>query len=50
MPKQTVQTLIRLLLKKQSDQGHHCILFWQAYYESITLKEQEFIWGQEVKS
>ena len=26
-PRQTVQTQIRLLLKKQSDQGLHCLLF-----------------------
>ena len=28
--RQIEQTQIRLLLKKQSDQGHPCLLFWQA--------------------
>ena len=29
-PSQTVQTQIRLLLKKQSDQGLPCLIFWPA--------------------
>ena len=32
-PRQTVQSQIRLLLKKQSDQGLPCLLFWQAFCE-----------------
>ena len=28
-----MQTQIRLLLKKQSDQGLHCLQFWQAFCE-----------------
>ena len=32
-PRQTDQTQIRLLLKKQSDQGLLCLLFWQAFCE-----------------
>ena len=28
---ETVQTQIRLLLKKQSDQGLPCLLFWEAF-------------------
>ena len=32
-PRQTAQTQIRLLLKKQSDQGLPCLLFWQAFCE-----------------
>ena len=31
--RQTVQTQIRLLLKKQSDQGLPCLLLWQAFCE-----------------
>ena len=31
--RQTVQTQIRLLLKKQSDQGDSCLLFWRAIRE-----------------
>ena len=33
MPRQTVQTQLRLLLKKQSDQGLPCLLFWWAFRE-----------------
>ena len=33
IPRQTVQTKIRLLLKKQSDQGLPCLLFCQAFFE-----------------
>ena len=32
-PRRTVQTQIRLLLKKQSDQGLICLLFRQAFCE-----------------
>ena len=32
-PKQTEQTKIRLLLKKQSDQGLPCLLYRQAFCE-----------------
>ena len=32
-PRQTVQTQIRPLLKKQSDQGIHCLLSRQAFFE-----------------
>ena len=32
-PRQTVQTQIRLLLKKQSDQGLPCLLFAQPFCE-----------------
>ena len=32
-PRQTVQTQIRLLLKKQYDQGLSCLQFYQAFYE-----------------
>ena len=35
-PRQTGQTQIRLFLQKQSDQGHPCLLFWQAFCESQT--------------
>ena len=31
-PRQAGQTQIRLLLKKQSDQGLPCLLFWPAFY------------------
>ena len=31
--RQTAQTQIRLLLKKQSDQGLPCLLFWEASFE-----------------
>ena len=41
-PRQTVQTQIRLLLKKQSDQGLPCLLFWQAFV-SFTAEKQHFI-------
>ena len=47
--RQTVQTQIRLLLKKQSDQGLLCLLFWQEFCEfqpwSLT-----FYWDQKEKS
>ena len=33
-PRQTLQILIRLLLKEQSDQGLHCLLLWQAFCDS----------------
>ena len=32
---QTVQTQIRLLLEKQSDQGLHCLLFHLHYFDKI---------------
>ena len=32
---QTVQTQIRLLLKKQSDQGLHCLLFHLHHFDEI---------------
>ena len=32
-PRQTAQTQIRLLLKKQSDQDLPCLLFWQVFCE-----------------
>ena len=39
--RQTVQTqtslLFQLLLKKQSDQGLPCLLFWQAFSDLVTL-------------
>ena len=47
-PVQTVQTQIRLLLKKQSDQGLPCLLFYQAFYESYVNKH--LIWEQKVKT
>ena len=31
----TVQTLIRLLLKEQSDQGLHCMLFCQKCFDNM---------------
>ena len=34
---QTVQTLIRLLLEEQSDQGLHCLLFQSASCGDISL-------------
>ena len=40
--RRTVQTQIRLLLKKQSDQGHPCLLFWQAFCEFQPWKPQFF--------
>ena len=36
--RQTAQTQIRLLLKKQSDHGIPCLLFKQAFYEISALK------------
>ena len=37
-PSQTAQTLIRLLMRKQSDQGLPCLLFWQAFCEFLPWK------------
>ena len=47
-PRQTVQTQIRLLLMKQSDQGIPFLLFWQAFYEFQPWKET-FTWIQKEK-
>ena len=46
--KQTEQTQIRLLLKKQSDQGLPCLLFWQAFLNSSC--GNNFILEQKEKS
>ena len=35
--RQTVQTQIRLLLEKQSDQGLHCLLFHLHLFDEIPL-------------
>ena len=35
---QTLQTLIRLLLEEQSDQGLHCLLFDLHLFDEIPLK------------
>ena len=34
-PWQTVQTLIRLLLEEQSDQGLHCLLFHLCPFDKV---------------
>ena len=41
-PRQTPQTQIRLLQKKQSDQGLLCLLFWQAFCEFLGPTNQDF--------
>ena len=49
-PRQTEQTPIRLLLKKQSDQVLLCLLFWHAFGEfqfwlpTLTHEEMDVIW------
>ena len=48
MPRQIVQTQIRLLLKKQSDQGLPCLVFWQAFLNSDP-NSQHFIWERELE-
>ena len=35
--RQTVKTLIRLLLEEQSDQGLHCLLFHVHHFDKIPL-------------
>ena len=47
---QTRQTLIRLLLKKQSDQGLACLLYQKAFCEFQPWYQQEFIWERREKS
>ena len=46
-PRQTAQTLIRLLLKKQSDQGMSCLLFWQAFCEFHPWKQTFYLWTEK---
>ena len=48
IPRQTRQTQIRLLLKKQSDQGPPCLLFWQAFVNSSP-ENQHFVWESKKK-
>ena len=45
-PKQTGQPQIRLLLKKHTDQGLPCLLFWHSFVNSSP-KNQHFIWEQK---
>ena len=47
-PRQTVQTQIRLLLKKQSDQGLPHLLFW--HFVNARPDYPLFLWEQKMKS